>query len=148
MKVISFPILLLCLIFVLGCRTTTLPPESFHVLFQENATDARAYLEPYKHILLACIYEDDWQDRGPGKYSMYRFKATVVQSYKGDWLASERISCVHGIYSPVGPNFKSNDGELVFLFTNEHTDAEIGFEAGTFHYYTPQLARVIEYLFP
>ncbi len=144
----SYPILLLSLVLVLGCRTTTLPPESFHVLFQENATDARAYLEPYKHVLLACIYEDNWQDNGPGKYSMYRFKATVVQSYKGDWQDSERIACVHGIDSPTDPNFKSNDGDLVFLFTNEHTDAEIGFETGTFLFYTPELARVIEYLFP
>ena len=98
---VRFAVTILLLTVAAGCRST--PPASafFLRLGQENAADAKAYLDSYKHILLACIYEDDWQDQGPGKYSLYRFKGTVVRTYKGDWQTSERIWFVHGIDSPV-----------------------------------------------
>lgn len=131
-----------------GCRSPSPGPESFLRLGQENAASAKARLDSYKHIFLACIYEDSWRDQGPREYSWYRFKGTVVRTYKGDWRTSERIRFVHGIDSPVTPDFKSNAGKLVFLFTNQHTDAEIAFEADGFLYYNPELERVIEYLFP
>jgi hypothetical protein len=43
--------------------------------------------------------------------------------------------------------FRSNVGELMFLFTNQHTNADIGFEPGTFYNYGPELERVIDFLF-
>jgi hypothetical protein len=50
--------------------------------------------------------------------------------------------------SPVKADFTSNAGKLVLLFTDQHTNAEIGFETGTFRYYEPELESVIKFLFP
>ena len=145
---IAAVLLVVLLTTAVGCRSTAPAATSFHRWGWEDATDAKAHLHYYKHIFLACIYEDEWQDQGPRKYSLYRFKGTVVRTYKGDWHTSERIFFVHGIDSPVKADFTSNAGKLVFLFTDQHTNAEIGFETGTFCYYKPELERVIEFLFP
>ena len=145
---IAAVLLVVLLTTAVGCRSTAPAATSFHRWGWEDATDAKAHLHYYKHIFLACIYEDEWLDQGPRKYSLYRFKGTVVRTYKGDWHTSERIFFVHGIDSPVKADFTSNAGKLVFLFTDQHTNAEIGFETGTFRYYEPELERVIKFLFP
>jgi hypothetical protein len=130
-----------------GCRSTAPSASSFHRWGWEDADDARTYLDRFRHIFLACIYEDEWRDQGPRQYSLYRAKATVVQTYKGDWHRSERVRYVQGVDSPVAAGFTSNAGKLVFLLTNEHTKAELGFEAGTFYDYEPELERVMEFLY-
>jgi hypothetical protein len=130
-----------------GCRSTAPVATSLHRWGWEDADHAKAYVDAYKHVLLACIYEDDWQDQGPHR-SVYRFKATVVRTYKGDWRTSDRILFAHGSDSPVTPGFTSSVGKLRFLFTDQHTENEIGFDTGTFYSYEPELERVIDFLFP
>ncbi|MCL4177545.1 MAG: hypothetical protein KJ072_07335 [Verrucomicrobia bacterium] len=130
-----------------GCSSTPPPATSFHRWGWENTDHAKASVDRFKHVLLVCIYEDELRDEGPHR-SLYRARGTVVRTYKGDWRTSEGILFIHGIDSPASPDFRSNIGKLMFLFTDHHTDAEIGFEAGTFYHYDPELQRVIEFLFP
>ncbi len=115
----------------LGCRATSPPASSFHRWNWESADFAMDYIAQHDHVVLACIYEDELRAEGPHR-SSYRFKGTVVRSYKGDGRTFDAIRFVHGIDSPVSTDFRSNVGGLMFLFTNQHTDAEIGFEPGTF----------------
>jgi hypothetical protein len=39
-------------------------------------------------------------------------------------------------------------GYLMFVLTNEHTDAEIALDTGEFLTYDPELGRVVEAVFP
>lgn len=133
---------------LLGCRSPAPNATSFHRWGWEDAENAKAYLDAYKHVLLGCIYEDHWEDQGPNKYSLHRFKGTVVRTYKGDWRISERILFVHGVDSPPPTAPISNVGRLMLLLTDQHTEAEIGFEAGTFYTYDTELERVLQFLYP
>ncbi len=128
-----------------GCRSSSPEALHFHAWGWE---DAKAHLEHYKHILLACVFEDGWEDRGPNEYALYRFKGTVVRVYKGGWRVSERISLVHGLDYRVPAAPSSNAGELMFLFTNEHTDGEIHFDTGEFRDYDPDHESVLLSVYP
>src|SRR5207247_2348245 len=66
-----------------GCRSTDSTAIYAHCPWGDEQ-ETKARFDSYKHILLACIYEDHWEDQGPHKYSLHHFKATVVRSYKGD----------------------------------------------------------------
>jgi hypothetical protein len=128
---------------VAACRSVPPGVEPFHAWGWENAQDGKAHLDAFKHILLICVYEDRMGDHGPGNYSAYRAKGTVVRSYKGDWNLSERISFVHWIDSRLPPQTNINEGKLMFVFTDRHADAEIALEAGEFRKYEPDLERVL-----
>ena len=94
---------------------------------------------------MVCIYADHWEGRGPA--SSHHVKATVVKVYKGDWRMSERIAFVQGDYpAPASPT--SAVGTLGFVFTSEHTDAEIGLETGEFHRYDAEYAPALECAYP
>jgi|SRR6266480_3545898 len=78
-----------------GCRSTDHNATIFHAWGWEDAKDAKAHLDAYKHVLVARIDEHHWEDRGPHRLTPHHFEATVVRSYKGDWRVSERIAFVH-----------------------------------------------------
>jgi len=65
------------------------------------------------------------------------FKGTVVKSWKGDWKASEKISFVHYVDYRAS-TIISNEaaGEMLFVFTSEHTNTDIALETGDFLYST------------
>ncbi len=113
-----------------------------------DAADTKARLNSYKHILLGCIYEDHWEDRGPHEYSYHHFTATVVRSYKGDWRTSERITFVQGLDYPALTVSNVSVGRLVFLFTDEHKNTEIGFETGDVMNYDAELGQFLQYAYP
>ncbi len=130
-----------------GCRSPAPPEASFHRWGWEGADFARGYVDQHQHVLLACIVEDELKPEGPHG-SSYRFKGTVVRSFKGSWQVGEAIAFVHGIDSPPSPDFRSNAGGLMFLLTDQHTTQTIGFQPGTFYKYDPELERVMNFLFP
>ena len=116
----------------------------------ENAKHARQYLGEYKHVLVARVEECGWEDRGPHRLTPYHFKASVIRTYKGDWRVSERISFVHYVDAPAPAASSSNapSGDLVFIFTNEHTNSEIALDTGEWGAYSEELAPALEYLYP
>lgn len=122
----------------------------FHPWGWENAKDAYAHLDSYEHVLIARIDECSWEDRGPHRLTPYHFKATVVRSYKGDWRVSERISFVHYVDSPAPTTSATNrsGGELVFIFSTSHTNAEIPLDTGEWGYFRDELAPGLARLFP
>lgn len=132
-----------------GCRSDH-KAAFFHPWGWEDAKDARTHLDAYKHVLVACVYDSHWENRGPHELTPYHFRATVVRSFKGDWRVSERIAFVHYVDSPAPAIATSNtpSGNLVFIFTNEHTDAEIVFHTGDFARYGEDSERVLEYIYP
>jgi hypothetical protein len=142
-------ILILGLIAFAGCKSDR-NAAIFHHWGWEDATDAKAHLDAYKHVLVACIYDHHWEDRGPHKLTPYRSKATVVRSFKGDWRVSEKIAFVHYVDAPAPPTPNSNvpSGNLVFIFTNEHTDSEIVLDTGEFGAYDEEDAVALDYLYP
>ena len=133
---------------VVGCHSMAPQTTAFHARGWEDANDAKAHLEEYNHILLACVYEDHWEDRGPHSDSAYHCKATVVRVYKGDGRTAERVSFVEGLDYPAPTTWNSKAGGLVFLFINEHTNSEIGLDPGYFSDYDAELERLLQLLFP
>jgi hypothetical protein len=130
-----------------GCRSTDFGAVFLHSQ-REDIENLKSILEGYKHVFLVCIYEDHWEDRGPHEYSFHHFKATVVRTYQGNWRISERVAFVHGVDAPARATFNADAGRLVFLFTNEHTDAEMGFETDEFRTYDAELERKILFIHP
>jgi hypothetical protein len=144
------PILFLAgaLAFTSGCRSSDSETEVFHAWGWENAKEAKAHFDEYKHILVAEVYESHWEDRGAHKLTPYRFKGTVTKSFKGDWQVSEKIAFVHYVDSPAPTNKPSAQrNQLMFVFTNEHTNAEVAVDTGEFGIYDAESAPALELLF-
>jgi hypothetical protein len=93
-----------------------------------DAKVLKSWLDTYTNVLMVCVYEDHWEDRGA--YSLYHCKGTVVRVYKGDWRVSDRIAFGSGLDYPAPTNPASSIGDLVFVFTSEHTNTEIGLDIG------------------
>ena len=135
------------LVMVAGCRSA----DSDGIVAYSawgDAADTKARLNSYKHILLGCIYEDHWEDRGPHEYSYHHFMATVVRSYKGDWRISDKVLFVQGLDYPALTASNASVGRLVFLFTDEHKNTEIGFETGDVMSYETELGQALQYAYP
>lgn len=142
-------IVILGLIALGGCsshRETAL----FYPWCWENAKHAREYLGEYRHVLVARVDEYNWEDLGPRQLTPHHYKATVIATYKGDWKVSERISFVHYVDSPAPttPTTNGPSGDLVYVFTNEHTKNEIGLLTGEWGTFREDKAPGLEFLFP
>jgi hypothetical protein len=130
-----------------GCHSPSFNAKVFHPWCWNDAREFKAHLDGFKHILMVCIYEDHWEDQGPNRYSLYHAKGTVVRVYKGDWHVSERISLVEGLDYPVPTNPPSAAGSLWFVFTREHTNAEICSDPGEFTGYDAEYLPALEFIF-
>jgi hypothetical protein len=130
-----------------GCRSTDCGSVYARSPW-EDAEGAKTFLNAYKHILVVCVYEDHEEDRGPHRYSLHHFKATVIRTFKGDWRIGERIALVHGVDAPAVATTNGYAGYLMFVFTNGHTNAEINVDAGDFGNYDEELGRVLQCAFP
>jgi hypothetical protein len=109
--------------------------------------EAKAHLDAYKQVILVCVYEDHWEDRGPHEYSFHHFRSSVVRTYKGDWKISEKAAFVHGVDDQAKTAVNAVAGELIFLFTDAHTNAEFGVMAGDFVPYDSQTDRLLQLIF-
>jgi len=96
----------------------------------DNAKELKARWDTYSNILMVCVFEDNWEDRGPHRLSIHHFKGTVARVYKGDWQISERIAFSQGLDFRPPANPASCIGNLNFVFTNEHTNSEIPLDTG------------------
>jgi len=134
------------LVMVAGCRSAP-PAADFHAGGWEDARDAKSHLEAYKHVFLACIYEDRWEDRGSGRPSLRHSKATVVRTYKGDWSVSERFAFVDYHDFPALTVSNEDVGSLVFIFTNQHTNTEMIVDAGDSGAYDAGVDRALQYVY-
>jgi hypothetical protein len=116
----------------------------------EGANDARRSLADYKHVLVTRVDECSWEDRGPNRLTPWHYKATVIKAYKGAWRVSERIAFVHYVDAPAptASTPKRPTGDLVFVFTNEHTNSEIALGTGEWGHYREEMAPALEYLYP
>jgi hypothetical protein len=47
-----------------------------------DAKVLKSWLDKYTNVLMVCVYEHHWEDRGA--YSLSHSKGTVVRVYKGD----------------------------------------------------------------
>ena len=130
-----------------GCRSTDSEASFFHTGGWEDAKEAKSYLDRYKHVLVACVYEDHWEGRGPGRLAPHHFKATVVRTYKGDWSFSERVAFVHYVDARALSISNAHAGSLVFVFTNDHTDAEIALDTGDFGACDRELERALQLVY-
>ncbi len=131
-----------------GCHSSAYNARVFHSWGWENTKDASVYLRDYRHVLVVWVYESHWEDLGPNRLTPYHFKGVVVRSYKGDWKLSERIAFVHHVDSPAPTNAPSQmQGELMFVFTNEHTEAEISVATGDFGTYNEEYAPALDAVF-
>lgn len=113
--------------------------------WEENT---KSHLNSFKHILVISVSEDHWEDRGPNRYSLHHFNAKITKVYKGDWKIGERIAIVHAVDSPALTITNALAGHLNFVFTNQHTNSEIGLETGEFGNYIPYMERILQCVFP
>jgi hypothetical protein len=142
-------ILLLGLLGTVGCAPTR-EARLFHPWGWEDAKDARVRLDGYNHVIVARIDEHSWENLELPRLTPHHFNATVVKSYKGDWRVLERISFVHHLdsHAPAGPATNGPSGDIVFIFTREHTTSEIVLDTGEWGNYRDELAPGLEYLYP
>jgi hypothetical protein len=131
-----------------GCRSSDYNARVFHPWGCDNAQEFKAQFHEYKNILMVCIYEDQWEDRRPNRYSLHHFKGTVVKVYRGDWRVDEKIAFVEGLDYRAPPNPKSAAGSVGFVFTSEHKNPEIGLDTGEFHGYDAEFAPALDYAYP
>lgn len=140
------------LMVIVGCRSA---PE--HSWYKDgwrggfSYADARQYLNGYAHVLVVCITEDHVEDLDPTRpdsWSVLCFEGTVVKSYKGDWAVGEKVAFAHALDGTVKKQSNTRVGDLMFLFTNAHTNTEIGVETGDFERYLPETDRLLRSLFP
>jgi len=136
------------LVFSAGCHSPAYNARILDPWGLENDADARARWGSYSNILMVCIYEDHWEDRGPNRYSLHHEKGTVVKVYKGDWRVSERISLVQGLDYRAPMETNKEVGILEFVFANQHTNAEIALETGEYFWYDPELEPALDYFYP
>lgn len=132
-------------------RQFKLPDEAIFLPWGwEDAADAKAHLNAYKHVLIARVDTQNVEDKGSNQLTPLHFKATVVKSYKGDWQPSEKISFVHYVDTPAPAVSVNQDptNRLIFIFTSEHTNAEIELDTGEWGHYRDELAPALEYLYP
>jgi hypothetical protein len=125
---------------VVGCRTPK-TAANFGESIWGDFGEAKSYVATYKHVVLVCVYEDHWEDRGPHKYSLHHFKTTVVRTYKGNWNTSETLTFVHGVDARADSVVNADAGKLLFVFTNDHTSREFGLDTGEFLNYDPEIER-------
>jgi hypothetical protein len=118
--------------------------EEFGTSIFGDFADARERMRHYKHVLLVCITACHWEDKGDKQLSLHHFTGTVVKSYKGDWKISDKINFVHALDAPGSGERNESQGELLFIFTSEHTDKEFAVDAGDFLPYDPKLGRQLE----
>jgi hypothetical protein len=114
----------------------------------EDAEMAKSRLDEYKNIIVISINESHWEDRGPGQKPGYHFSGTVFRSFKGDWLVSEKIALVHYVDSSIPATWKTDKGGLRYVFTDEHTSAEISLQTADWGLYTPETERVLQMVLP
>ena len=131
-----------------GCRSTSSNATFFHAGGWENANDAKSDLDQYKNVFVACIYEDHWEDRGTHELSPHHFKVMVVRTYKGDWNVSERGAFVNYVDTPALTTSNEIAGQLIFVLTNEHTNAEVFLDAGECGNYDAGLDRALQSVYP
>ena len=124
--------------------------EVYHPWGWNDAADAKSHLDSYRYALIARVDECSWEDRGPHRLTPYHYKATVVRSYKGDWRPLEKISFVHFVDAPAPAASTTNalGDNLVFVFLNEHTNAEIGLDPGEWGRFGDELAPALEEIYP
>ncbi len=96
-----------------------------------------------------CITGDHVEDLDPARPSsgsVLCFKGTVVRMYKGDWNVGERINFAHALDSTVKKQSNTRVGELIFIFTDVHTNLEFGVGTGDFERYLPCTDRLLQSL--
>ncbi len=116
--------------------------------FWGDASETKAYLDQYQHVILVRVDGDAFIDGGPHRLSMHHFKATVERSYKGDWKISEPIAFVNGLDYSSATTSNRCVGEHLVLLTNEHTNSEIGVDTGESFRYDTQFKQVLQCVFP
>ena len=97
-----------------------------------------------KHLFVACIYEDYWDDNGPGRLAPHHIKATVVRTFKGDWKFSERVAFVHYVDAKASTVTNAAAGRLIFIATSQHKTGEIILDTGEFGSCDADLERELE----
>jgi hypothetical protein len=122
---------------LLGCRTPIRNTWLAGGLKDDYTADC-------KHLFVACIYEDYWEDKGSGRLAPHHIKATVVRTFKGDWKFSERVAFVHYVDTKASTVTNAAAGGLIFIATSQHKDAEIILDAGEFGNCDADLERELE----
>jgi hypothetical protein len=119
----------------------------------EQATEL---LAEHTNVVLVRIVENHATDEdrlsNEGKrlrnpWSVLHFQGMVVKSYKGDWRITERASFVHFLDSHRNAETNSSVGELMFVFTDEHTNTEFDVATGDFEPYQPSADRLFSFMF-
>ncbi len=134
-----------------GCRTTPAHSSYRDGWRGFSYPEARQYLANIGNVFLVCITEDHVEDLDPAKpssWSVLCFQGTVVRQYKGNWSVGERIRFAHALDSTVKKQSNTRIGELVFVFTDVHTNTEFGVETGEFEKYLPETDRLLKSLLP
>jgi hypothetical protein len=131
-----------------GCCSSQYNARVFHPWGADDAKEMKSRLDEYTNVLMVCVYEDHWEDRGPNRYALHHYRGTVVRVYKGDWRMGERMAFVQGLDYRAPTNPASCIGELAFVFTSEHTNTEIGLDTGDMTTCNAEYAPALDRIYP
>jgi hypothetical protein len=131
-----------------GCSSGEYNARVFHPWGADNAKEMTSRLDEYTNVLMVCVYEDHWEDRGPNRYSLHHYKGTVVRVYKGEWRMAERIAFVQGLDYRAPTNPPTCIGDFAFVFTSEHTNTEIGLDTGDMTRCNAEYAPALDRIYP
>ena len=139
---------LLLLVLTAGCLSSDYNAKTFLPWGYDNATGLKSHLDEYTNVLMVCVYEDYWEDRGSNRLALHHYQGTVVRVYKGDWNISERIAFVEGLDYRAPAKPASCIGNLEFVFTSEHTNNEIALDTGDLTTCNAEYAPAVDRIYP
>ncbi len=135
-----------------GCPNPSSTPQAcgaavFHPWSWEGRENAARQLKAFRNVLVVRVDSFRSEPSAPGRLTPYLLDGTVVRSYQGRWRVQERIHLVQHGDAPAGP-VPERAGELVFVFTNEHTAKQIRVDGGELGNFTNEMVPALECLFP
>lgn len=148
MDIIRVVFILLLTASLVGCDSVSRDTSCFHAGGWEDAQDAKADLDTHKQVFTARIFEDHWEDPGPGREGIHHFKAEVVKSYRGEWRAGERIGWRENVDMRATIETNRCAGLLQLICTDEHTNAEIWFDTGDARGCDADIEHALELVYP
>lgn len=119
----------------------------FHAFGFEDANDAKARFDSYKQVFLVRILEDYWEDRGPHKFALHHYKATVAKCYKGKWNVGETLTFTSALDGRAPNATNALAGNDMLLLSDKRAKKELTFDTGDYFVADTNLQLILQSVF-
>ena len=119
----------------------------FHASGFEDANDAKACFDSYNQVFVVRILEDYWEDRGPHKFALHHYKATVAKCYKGKWNVGETLAFTTALDGRAPNETNVCAGSDMLLLSNKRAKKELTFDTGVYFAADTNLQLILQSVF-